>query len=203
MRRKSVYKILISFLLLFLLNGLSTSLIAQTIGNPALREELLNRMKLDQEVRREINKYISQGTGAIPKEIDVKSYEIDKENMNRMKELIQKYGWLGESLVGKDGAHAAWILVQHADSDLAFQKKCVKLMKKAVAKGEASGRDFAYLTDRVLVAENKPQIYGTQMRFVNEKLIPAPIKDEANVDKRRKSIGLEPLAEYIKRMQGK
>lgn len=203
MRKKVFYKILFFVFSGFLLNNFSTFLIAQTIGNPVLREELLKRMKADQDVRKEIDKYISEETGSVPKEIDIKIYNIDKENATRIKEIIQKYGWLGESLVGKDGAHAAWILIQHIDGDLAFQKKCLKLMKKAVEKGEASGRDFAYLTDRVLVTEKKPQIYGTQMRFVNEKLIPAPIKDEANVDKRRKSVGLEPLAEYIKRVQGK
>jgi hypothetical protein len=57
--------------------------------------------------------------------------------------------------------------------------------------------DLADLTDRVLLAEGKKQVYGTQFTLVNGKCKPRPLKDEANVDKRRKEVGLEPLADYF------
>jgi hypothetical protein len=56
------------------------------------------------------------------------------------------------------------------------------------------------LSDRVLNAEGKKQLYGT-MIFVKPDgtFAPNPIEDEANVDKRRAELGLQPLAEYIRR----
>jgi hypothetical protein len=53
------------------------------------------------------------------------------------------------------------------------------------------------MADRVLVRDGKKQLYGTQHKFSEDGgLVPLPIEDAANVDKRRKAIGLEPLAEY-------
>jgi hypothetical protein len=58
------------------------------------------------------------------------------------------------------------------------------------------------LTDRVLVGEGKKQLYGTQLSTKDGKLTPQPIEDETNVDVRRKEAGLQPLAEYIKFVEG-
>ena len=92
----------------------------------------------------------------------------------------------------------AFLLVQHADADKEFQKKCLELLKEAVAKKQALPTDYAYLTDRVLVGEGKKQLYGTQLMPKDGKLVPQPIEDEANVDARRKELGLPPLADYLK-----
>jgi hypothetical protein len=115
-----------------------------------------------------------------------------------MKQIVKQFGWPGKSLVGADGAQAAWILVQHADHDRPFQTQCLELLKGAVKKGEATGDQLAYLTDRVRVGEKKKQVYGTQLHWVKGKLQPQPIEDEANVDKRRKEVGLSSLADYLK-----
>jgi hypothetical protein len=61
---------------------------------------------------------------------------------------------------------------------------------EGVKKGEATGRQLAYLTDRLLVADKRKQLYGTQLVVVARKFEPAPIDDEANVDRRRKEVGL-------------
>jgi hypothetical protein len=74
-------------------------------------------------------------------------------------------------------------------------------MTSMVAKGEVSGTDLAYLTDRVLVADGKKQRYGTQFHRVDGKLVPQPIEDEAAVDDRRKAVGMGTLAEYRKQME--
>jgi hypothetical protein len=51
------------------------------------------------------------------------------------------------------------------------------------------------------VAEKKKQRYGTQFRMTDGKLEPSPIEDEANVDRRRKEVGLPSLAEYRKTIE--
>ncbi|MBX7218831.1 MAG: hypothetical protein K1Y36_02710 [Blastocatellia bacterium] len=167
----------------------------KTIGNRELRLELLQMEKVDQEIR---NQLIAETKGPA---ILTKMQEVDARNTSRMEEILKKYGWPGKSLVGKDGAGAAWLLVQHADANPAFQKRCLEFMTKAAEKGEVSKPNVAYLTDRVLVAEGKKQIYGTQFKLENGELVPSPIEDEANVDKRRKEVGLQSLDEYKRMMK--
>ena len=101
-------------------------------------------------------------------------------------------------MVGEDGAHAAWLLLQHADRDVAFQKQILEQMKTLVAAGEVAMVDYAYLTDRVAINENRKQTYGTQF---DEHQQPKPIEDPANVDARRKEVGLDTLAENRVRMR--
>ncbi len=164
-----------------------------------LRQELLDRVEEDQAARKSFMELMQKSKIADPNQPAVKKMmEIDRQNTTWLKEIVEKHGWPGKTLVGKDGAHSAWLLVQHADQDVAFQKKCLDLLKMAVKEKEASAQDFAYLTDRVLIAEKKKQIYGTQLTQEGDKLEPQPIEDEEHVDERRKEIGLQPLAEYLK-----
>jgi hypothetical protein len=101
-----------------------------------------------------------------------------------------------------EGAHAAWLLAQHADEDIAFQKQSLGLLERAVKAGTASAEDLAYLTDRVLANAGKPQLYGTQF-FLDKKREygPWPVADAALLDERRRQAGLEPFAEYQRRMR--
>jgi len=157
--------------------------------NEKLREELIEMMDEDQR------------TG---KAHDWKNYfeVVRKRNTERLKEIIKEYGWPGFSLVGKDGSRAAWLLVQHSDHDLEFQKQTLELLKKAVEKGDASKRNLAYLTDRVRRHSGEPQLFGTQFeQKENGEWGPQPIEDPENLEKRRKEFGLEPFSEYEKRME--
>jgi Family of unknown function (DUF6624) len=151
-----------------------------------LRAELLRRKEKDQAAR------LGGDAGAI--------WAADAENLPWLKQVIAEHGWPGKSLAGEDGAFAAWLLVQHADGDPAFQRHCLELMTAAADRGEATRRELAYLTDRVLLAEGQPQVYGTQAigragRFAARKL-----RDPDGVDQRRASAGLGPLAEYLASM---
>jgi hypothetical protein len=166
---------------------------AADVKDPRLREELLARVKVDQAAR---TKLIEAGNPP-PKESVEAVQKADEENRAWLKSVIGKRGWPGKSLVGEDGAHAAWLLVQHADADLPFQKKCLGLLEAAVKKGEAAPTDLAYLTDRVLAAEGKKQRYGTQLELKDGKLIPKPVEDPEKLDARRKELGLVPMAEYV------
>ncbi len=133
-----------------------------------LTQEILTMARLDQAVRK------SGG------EITV----VDQKNLTRMKQIVSDFGWPTISLVGKKASHMAWLLVQHADEDLKFQKHCLNLMKEAIKKKEVMLPDIAYLTDRVLVNQGKLQIYGTQFY--------KPIKDWQNLNARRIRMGLTP-----------
>lgn len=164
--------------------------------NPELRDELLRMVEEDQVARRAAGAAQFKDTVA-----NERLKAIDMKNTARMKEIVAQVGWPTKTLVSERGARAAWLLVQHADLDVAFQRQCLPLLEKSVAAGEGEARDLAYLTDRVLVAEGKPQRYGTQFHMVEGKLVPRPIEDEAQVDARRAAVGLGTLAEYNAQMQ--
>lgn len=161
-----------------------------------------NTEKINEELKREILKMVEEDQkmrkgGEFRQEIDVK-------NTERIKEVINQYGWPGKLLVGEDGSDGVWLLVQHADHDVEFQKRALELLKDAVVKREVRKIHEAYLTDRVLVNSGKPQIFGTQFyKNKKEKYVPRLIEDETHLDDRRKEFGLEPFSGYKQRMQNK
>ncbi|HEY5788674.1 MAG TPA: DUF6624 domain-containing protein [Microlunatus sp.] len=127
--------------------------------------------------------------------------EEDANNTRWLKQLLRERGWPGRSLVGDAGAHAGWLLAQHADADPAFQEACLEQIAVAVAAGEAASADLAYLDDRVRVARGGPQRYGTQCeRNEDGQWRPLPLDEPDDVDQLRSEAGLEPLATYLARM---
>jgi hypothetical protein len=128
--------------------------------------------------------------------------EVDPRNTEAVKKIIAQIGWPTVSKVGMEASHAAWLLVQHADKDVAFQEYCLSLMK-AQPPGEVQFRDIAYLVDRICVNSKRGQVYGTQMNETwdeNGQTIayqPQPIEDREHVDERRASMGMGPLEKYV------
>ncbi len=127
----------------------------------------------------------------------------DTRNAAKLKKIIKEYGWPGNSLVGERAAEMAWLIVQHSDHDLKFQKACLILLKKAVSENEAKKENLAYLTDRVLVRTGNKQLYGTQflMDKKTKTLHSRPIKNLENLEILRRSMGLEPFKKYARQMQ--
>ena len=160
---------------------------------PAIRQELLDRMLRDQEQRRLVLESSSD-----EKRIR-QLMELDRKHTAWMKSLVEKQGWPTITMVGRDGASAAFLLVQHADHDAPFQRRCLDAMQPLAERGEVTKPDLALLTDRVLLAEGKKQLYGSQFILDDQgELVPRPIEDEARVDERRAKMGLPPIAEYKK-----
>jgi hypothetical protein len=160
-------------------------------GNAALRRELIALGTVDQAAREAFR------AGCDEEEVWARIEAVDQKTTARMKEVVAAHGWPGKTLVGKDGAQAAWLLVQHADRDVAFQRMCLGLMEQAMRDGEAEPASYAYLVDRVAVNEGRKQTYGTQFAALDT---PRPIEDEANVDERRKAVGLDSLESYRRQM---
>lgn len=129
------------------------------------------------------------------------SGESDQARTERLKEIIAEHGWPTIDLVGEDGEDAAWAIAQHSDLDPAFQREALELLRDAVALGQASSGNLAYLEDRVAVASGEPQRYGTQVGCGPTGPEPAtPIADEAELEARRADAGLEPYADYLAEM---
>ena len=55
---------------------------------------------------------------------------IDIENTKELKKLLKIYKWFTISAFGLKADNEAWLLVQHADTNLNFQKSILKLLVK-------------------------------------------------------------------------
>jgi len=125
---------------------------------------------------------------------------VDRTNTERLKAIVARCGWPVKEKFGQQAVGDAWLLAQHSDHDVAFQKRALMLIEEAaVARGEGVDRNFAYLYDRVAAAEQRPQRYGTQLfspSGVACALEFRPMEDRAQVEARRAALKLPPLDAY-------
>lgn len=127
--------------------------------------------------------------------------DVHERNAAALSEIIAAHGWPGYALADSEGAAAAWLVAQHAIGKPDFQRRCLKLIEAAVARGDADPRHAAYLDDRIAFNETRPQKYGTQFDW-NEagELAPWTLDDPAAVDRRRLALGMKPMAEHMAAM---
>jgi len=162
--------------------------------NQKLQKELIFLAKEDQVLLEELSK--SGDLANYKDEVHPELKIVFERNTKRAKEIIKEYGWPKISLVGEDGSDAMYHIVQHSVLDEAFMQSCVPLLSEQVKNKEAKGFQLAFLQDRTLMQQNKPQIYGTQhQEDKSGKIVPYQIEDPKGVDERRLSLGLEPLKE--------
>ncbi len=182
--------------------SLSILLMACTQKNNKYNEQLANQLdsilRKDQLYRTKIDSLEQNfgDTSKIVRETWDKINQIDSLNLVQVMTIIDKYGWLGSDIVGKNGNLALFFVIQHSPVDT--QEKYLPIMQKAVKNGNANGSEFALLVDRVEMFRRRPQIYGSQIQMIDNKYTIYPIIDEINVNKRRAEVGLQPLEEYVK-----
>ncbi len=123
-------------------------------------------------------------------------HEKDSINLIKVTKILDERGWLGADVIGNQGNSTLFLVIQH--SDLKTQEKYLPMMREAVKKGKAEGSSLALLEDRILLRNSKKQIYGSQIgRKESGEYYVQALDDPDNVDKRRASVGLPPLSQYI------
>lgn len=164
--------------------------------NQDLAIELKKMAKVDQ-----IAAYIPQGEY---KKLTKEQWNSFKDSVftthqKRLKQIFDQYGFVGFDLAGEDGSNNFWLMVQHSDHNPNFQKEVLEKMKIEVDKGNAIPSNYGLLVDRVKLNTGEKQVFGTQVTYNMEtgQAYPRDLEDSLNVNKRRKSIGLEPLEEYL------
>jgi hypothetical protein len=116
-------------------------------------------------------------------------------NGDRLLEILEARGWPTADQVGERASQCAWLVAQHADRQLHVQRRALGLLAAAVAAGTAPARQEAFLRDRVLVNEGRPQVFGTQIAGVADGApVPWPVDDPAGLDDRRAAVGIEAFA---------
>lgn len=164
----------------------------------ACREHLIAAAQRDRDVRARL-----AASGALFGGYHPEMEAVHIANAKLLEEIINATGaWPTRKRFGDDGAGAAFMIAQHAISLPAFQRRALALLLDAAEQGEINPLDTAYLSDRIAVFEGRAQIFGTQFDWDEHgQLSPAPIADPANVDERRASVGLPPIADVIASMR--
>lgn len=125
---------------------------------------------------------------------------VDSANVAKLKQLIEQYGFPTWKLVGQYGQMNAWTIAQHSSE---YLPHFLKQYRKAVEENNATRRELAYLEDRLLVENGRPQIYGTQFLYSvkdSTAYLYATV-DMKHLDDRRISVDLYSMDEYLKRAQ--
>lgn len=169
----------------------------QVPKDTALSRALLERVRVDQAIRDTLVERMQAGQ-PLDSAFAARMGAIDSANTTWLKAVVARRGWPGRSMVGVEASSAAFLIVQHAVQDSAFQARALSLMERGVATGDVRGADVAMLADRVAVHRGRPQRYGTQAKLLDGRLVLDPIADSAHVDERRAALGMPPLAEYVR-----
>lgn len=157
-------------------------------------DRIIEMMSADLAFRNEL---ISEGelSNGYNKEME----RIHIDNSEKLNEIIDKIGFPTTEKVGKEANHAAWMIIQHSISSPVFMKKCADLLSVEVSLNKADPKLLATLTDRIVILEGNPQLYGTGFDWdENGVLNPNKYDDLDKVNERRKSIGLNTLEEQTK-----
>lgn len=199
----SYVKIKHLFLILFVI--LYASLKVQAQYNAVLKKQLDSILVEDQRYRTiftslldttKTDSLVSFHKMPIQKIDSVYGYLMEKtdaSNLAFVESTINKYGYVGKSMVGEPTNEAMWYVIQHSD----HISKYFDAVKKAGKQKEIPMRLVAMMQDRSLVQQNKKQVYGTQVarrrlgRDKEETMFVWPVKNSYLVNHRRKKAGFE------------
>lgn len=122
---------------------------------------------------------------------------VDSINLKAVEGIIDQYGWLTEEEVGNKASSGLWLVIQHAS--LEVQERYLPMVHEAVMAGKSKGSKYAMLIDRIKIESGEKQIYGSQVAEdqESESYHLFPLEDPANVNERRKSLGLIPIESYL------
>jgi hypothetical protein len=170
--------------------------------NQELQAELLEMARADQGLR-DRGMALMEGLPESQAEfmlfIDEQN-ELNVTNFARLEDIIATHGWPGHSLVGAEGTDAALIVLSHASLDQL--RVLLPMLRAAVAAGQVTASQLARREDSILVNSGNSQIYGTY--FVSDAdghPVLAPVQDRANLEERRRSVGLPSMEEQFRQLE--
>jgi hypothetical protein len=124
-------------------------------------------------------------------------HAVDSANKIIVAKVLDKYGWLSAAQSSENASLALFLVIQHSDTKT--QLKYINSLKSATGKGVMNQKYYAYMLDRINSDIGKLQEYGSQVGIsTTGKCYNYPIRDEPNVNNRRKKIGLGTMEEYMK-----
>lgn len=116
---------------------------------------------------------------------------LSQKHIIALKKIITHFGWPSKEYFDEDCSFAALLIAQHANHDPSFQKQACFHISHLTERFALIY--WIFLTDRILVNENKPQLFGTQ--YMPNGIL-WPILDPCNLEARRKRMQLERMEYY-------
>lgn len=165
-----------------------------------LRRKLLMIEKTDQEVRMVyLSIHNSVPHDSIAEAEAIKEMQrVDKINQQQICQILDSRGLVGRDKVG-NAVGTFWTVIQHADVET--QKKYLPMFMEGAKRGDITKEGVAMLEDRINLFEGKPQRYGSQIVEDEQgKPMLYQLLDASKVDEWRQKMGMEPLDDYLKKM---
>lgn len=144
-----------------------------------------------------INKYGAESKQAQKyQKIYKQNHDVNEE---KIKNILDKYGWPSQEMIGEKGNRTICNVIQHSNNKVRL--KYLPMMRQAVKEKKLNARFLVRAEDRIATDRGDLQIYGGQMKYYpdTKTFNVWPVYDPVNIDKRRAEIGLEPIAESLKR----
>jgi hypothetical protein len=155
-----------------------------------LQQRLRSMARRDQAVRT-AKRVSGSALEALAKEQE----QVDIQLTAELKEIVAGKGWPTIRLVGLQASEDAALILTHS-RDRGFQRAMIPQLEHLAEKGEILRSSVAAIVDKVLIAEGKPQRFGTQFKWANGTGEMFPVEDAAHLDERRAKYLLPPMAEY-------
>ncbi len=172
----------------------------------AIQSEIAQMVQVDQEVRERYGAHL-RSEPLVPNNpsprflaLIEEMARIDASNVARLDAIVAEVGWPSTANIGEGASQGAWLIVQHAE--LPVQERYLPVIAAATSAGYVKPADFATLEDRVLQRQGSPQKYGTQVVTATDGTWTVYlVEDAANLDSRRKSVGLRPMNDYLQQLE--
>jgi hypothetical protein len=120
------------------------------------------------------------------------------DNLEYLRNLTQRVGWIDILRFGKSSASAAILIAKHG-SDLSLMKAALPIVEADVIKHGGSGEMYSVLYDELQITLGNRQRYGTQIDTDKDgHLYILPLEDLGRVDQYRKEIGILSFKDYLK-----
>jgi len=128
--------------------------------------------------------------------------EVDRTNMIQFVSIVEKCGFDAIKEQGTETVNNAWFIVQHGHKQL--REKYVDDFMECTEEGLLEFKTMALMIDRMLVDNDKPQIYGSQFGYAAKtgKQVMSPIEDMDRMIHLRDSLGLMPIEAYAEKLGG-
>lgn len=161
-------------------------------SNPSLHDQLLTMLQQDQTARGLSTTSPSSTTGpAVASNLTA----IDAALTKQLKDIVAHYTWPTIAMVGPDASKAATLLLGHT-TDLAWRKSLLPQLTTLADQRQIDPAQLAIVIDKQLVAEGKPQRYGTQFKMVDGEMAMISVEDPGGLDGLRRRAQLPTMDEY-------
>ena len=166
-------------------------------SNPSLHDQLLTMLHEDQAARGLGSSSPSATGPAIASNLAA----IDAVLTKQLKDIVAHYGWPTIAMVGPDASKAATLLLGHT-ADTAWRKSLLPELTTLADQRQIDPAQLAIVIDKQLVAEGKPQRYGTQFKMVDGEMAMISVEDPGGLDNLRSRAQLPPMDAYKQTLAG-